>query len=286
MGMQWDSFFVQTLIVCGTLLAGVLAAMRGAHPINFWISRICFVAIAADLSALVFYKVFSQAGVHPLEAMAATFGVGVIFMGLVWSLAWIEHESWVNSPYLKPNNLPDPRQVPDMPDLKGLPPALAARIGNPADSLFVHFGTNIAGGSLMPHTILEMNGEPMIVVNRDKRGNLVIQTLKIFDANGDIVVWIDNGKIRRGPSSMDPERPNAHTIIVHDRTAAEVLHLTFVNYRSLSLTGLFRHKGVPPVQIFDDHAQINGARLSGGVFFGNRADIAVRGGGGGGFAVQ
>jgi|GEM_PF-4956002 len=283
MDIDASTLSIQALVVLVPLVAGVVCTLSGgAHPIAYWVARFCFIGIAADLTIYPAYEVLNGGAPNSIWFVPLLLWFGFIFAGAYSALSWIDRQAWINSPFLKPDNRPAPFPPPDLSeDFMGLSFARPVSI-NP---LFVYFGTCIGVSSHMPHTILQMHDEPMLTVDRDKRGNLIIQTLKIFDANDDIVIWFDNHKYRMGPTAMRPERPDPHSIVVHDRTATEVLNLRFLNSQTLLLTGLFRYKG-RSAQVFDDHVQIGTLRMVKGFFFENRADIIVGGEvGGGGIAV-
>jgi hypothetical protein len=263
--MGWDSLGAQLLIVLVPLLLSVLATMRGAHPVAFVISRACLTFIAADLFAWPLYTAFSLPGPHPLEIMGAIFWGAPVLIGLYFALAWVDYEAWINSPYLRPDNRQSPRGMPELP-LGNAP------IVNP---LSVFLGSSLNLATHMPHTVLQMGAEPMIVIDRDRRGRLIIKTLKIFDAHGDIVIWFDDHKYRMGPMAMRPERPDSHTIIVHDRGASEVLRLSFLNPQAIFLTGIFCRPGSQRVSVFPDHLEMGTVTIGTMTIVGARVSLMV-----------
>jgi hypothetical protein len=152
---------------------------------------------------------------------------------------------------------------------------------NPPDgALTVVYGTNVSWSTVFPHTIIEMGGLPMLVVDRDSNGFLKITTLRIFDDRDDIIArvdeegfWVQN-TIRR-------KRPNENTLIVYDHNDDQVLKLQYLNSSFLLIEGILRNKLTSPsfIVITQENMKIMpmNMTMTGNCFGNNRVDITIGG---------
>lgn len=167
---------------------------------------------------------------------------------------------------LRPGNFP----TPPIPRYKEVP----------SNAFMVFYAGGVSCFTKMPHTILELASLKMLVIDRDKRGNnFVVTTLKLFDDRNNIIATIKDGVIWV-ENSTQKLRPDPHTLIVYDHTDTEVLHLTYLNRRAFSITGVFRNAGftatvTPDLMDLENPAGKTG-RISGSFFFGDHAtDIRI-----------
>lgn len=138
----------------------------------------------------------------------------------------------------------------------------------PEDALKVFYGSNVSATRVFPFTILQMGAEEMIVVDKNKDGDLVVTTLKVFDERGEILATIDEGDfwVR---NDLRKKRPSGSTLVVYDRHDAEVARIQLLNARSLSVEGVFwlprqgNMPGIGPVTISKDALISGNNRISG-----------------------
>jgi hypothetical protein len=113
--------------------------------------------------------------------------------------------------------------------------------GVPPNALVVFWGSNVSWSTRLPHIILEMADDPMIVVDK-KPGtdNLVVTVLRIFDDRNDIIARIDEDGFWV-QNAIRKKRPNPSILVVYDHSDTEVLRIQFLNSRAISVQGVFRH---------------------------------------------
>ncbi len=106
--------------------------------------------------------------------------------------------------------------------------------------------TDFSVNTVFPHTVLQMRGEPMIVIDRDpKTKNLPVTTLRIFDDRDDIIARLDQDGFWVQNTSRK-KRPDEHTLIVYDHNDQQVLKINFINPQMISIEGVFRHPRAKP----------------------------------------
>jgi hypothetical protein len=108
-------------------------------------------------------------------------------------------------------------------------------------ALIVNIGGDAAFTDSFPYTILELDGDPVLKI--DRVGNkLAITQLKIIDDRADTLATIDAVTgywVKEGVHWFHPDKS---TIVVRDHLENEVLNLRFTNRNSLTVTGIFRDK--------------------------------------------
>src|ERR1700738_5207073 len=161
-------------------------------------------------------------------------GYAVIVAALVVTFRRVDGLELRDSTRLTPGRLPTPAIRPDAGEI-------------PGDALIAFLGSNVAWSNHMPHTILQMGGLPMLTVDKDKKG-MVIKVLRIFDEANEIIAR-DDEECFWYEHSTRKKRPDRSTLVVYDRRDTEVLRLTLLNRQALSVTGVFRSKGLPSVVV-------------------------------------
>lgn len=137
-----------------------------------------------------------------------------------------------NEGVLVPSNLPTP--------------PLPHGVTIPDDGVAALYGSNVSVNTTFPHTILEMRGEPMIVIDRDlSTKNLVVTALKIFDDRDDVIASIDPDGFWV-QNAVRKKRPDEHTLIVYDHNGQQVLKIQFLNPQVISIEGIFRSPKTKP----------------------------------------
>jgi hypothetical protein len=265
--MSATTLFAQIGVIFLPLLLGVIATMKGSHPIAFWIARACFVIIAADLVIFPTYEAFS-AGVDGAIFFPLLILVwGVVFCGLFFSLYWVKKEEGLNSARLVPGDVQTP---PLRPTVMPIPP----------NALMVFWGSNMSWATTFPRTVIRMGATDLLTIGRSaKTGVLVIKTLRIYDDRNNIIVRVDENEFWVGDGNRK-KRPDPSTLIVYDHFDVEVLRITLLNKSAVVIRGILRCPGYAPAVITDTFAFIASANLRGNYFgsrgFGNQGvDIFV-----------
>ena len=127
----------------------------------------------------------------------------------------------------------------------------------------------------MPHTVIQMGQDQMLVIDRAPDGkSLVVTVLRIFDDRGEIIArlhkdgfWVKN--------TSRSHRPNERTLIVYDHNDVEALYVELLNATTLSVRGVLRHIGLPPIEITGDVAKLGGNSIRSSCFGESSVDIMV-----------
>jgi hypothetical protein len=257
----WAFGFPLLLALVG-LGIGLAFAMTDSESLGFVIAKVCFSAAAFDVVAVAIYWAITTSQPTPWNALVPTTTAVVVVPVLVLSLQWLGNIEAQLSTRLYPGNEPTPV----------LP--FAADI--PKDALRVVLGTNLAWTTKWPQTILKMAKEKMIEIDKvPGKTELVVSTLKIFDDRNDIIARLDSESGFWVANSVRKKRPNPSTLIVYDRSDIEVLRIVFLNPTTLSVTGIFRHAGIPrPVIVTQDYMDMGRLRGSQSIM-GGAADSVI-----------
>lgn len=243
---------------------GAGVAMTDASWGEFWFARGCFIAASLDALGFATYWLWPELG-RPLLwrlSIAALFGA-ILLPILIFALHWVDVREDRTLRQLFPGTEPLP--------------ALAAKCKVPADALMVSFGSNLGWATNMPHTIIQMGGDPILSIDRDRASaSLIITVLRIFDDRNDIIAKIDkDGFWVRGDTRM--KRPDRSSLIVFDHNDSEVLNIRFLNPRAISVTGIFRHTHVRfPVILTPEYMEINTNKLIGNCMGEAKTDIVIQ----------
>lgn len=230
--------------------AGVTLTLSPSVPAEFWAARACFIAsglIAAGWGC--YWLVTTDMRIGWKLGFACLLGATCL-PSLVGLLMWVDFRADIAAPdVLTPANLPQP----SVPSLSQVPPE--ERPG--ADSYLVYFGTNVSWFSNFPHTILQMGEVPMIVIDKDERGNIVLSVLRLFDKDGKILARVENNGFWLAGSTRK-SRPSKSILRVFDDEDKQVLSIHLLNKKCLEVQGIFNHKGSLPVIITDSNMEMNG----------------------------
>jgi hypothetical protein len=225
--------------------ASIGFAMTNSESAGFLVAKACFAAAAFDVVAFAIYWVVATRQQMPWNVAIPTILAVITVPVLVLSLQWLANLEIQLSTRLFPGNET---------------PTLAIKADIPKDALKVILGSNLAWATKMPQVILMMSGDKMIEIDRDPSKNqLVVSTLKIFDDRNNIIARVDADDGFWVENSTRKKRPDASTLVVYDHSDVEVLRMVFLNPSTLSLTGTFRHAGIPkPVVITKDYLDVTG----------------------------
>jgi len=155
-------------------------------------------------------------------------------------------------------------------------PALPTQARVPQDALLIFLGSTIAWATRMPHTVVEMGSDKMLVIDKDNSSNkLVVTVLRIFDAGNNIIARIDDDGFWVANSTR-MKRVDPSTLVVFDHGDMEVLRIAFLNPGTLSITGIFRHAGLRTVSITPEFLDVGRMRImQNSLGESGRADISV-----------
>lgn len=232
-------------------------AMTSSESIGFVVAKIAFIFAAIDFVGVSVYWAIATRKPMPWNAIIPTFAALIAVPALVLGLQWLGSLEIKLSNRLFPGNIP----TPTLPQVERHPESKP-----PADALMILFGYNLAYAQHFPFTLLTMEGDAMIRIDKGKgkRGELIITVLRIFDDRNNIIARLDSDGIWVENSTRN-KRPDTSTLVVYDHNDVEVLHLVFLNPTTLYLTGIFRHPKLQiPLEITNDNTRYGpfNARLS------------------------
>lgn len=196
--------------------------------------------------------------------------VGLIFTtvgGFVVNDGW---NKWHNKSSTSESQIygiltPDNKPTPDHPICKNIPP----------NAIALFFGNSVAYTSTFPHTIIEVGGQPLLVIDKQKE-NITISA-KFFSEDGKIVAELKENEFFVNPNNyFRIEKPSSHILIVYDQKGNQTLNMHFLNPSVIKLLGQFYLPNRPPIIINEEWQTFGGLKMSGNCFGENRADIGIK----------
>jgi hypothetical protein len=158
-------------------------------------------------------------------------------------------------------------------------PSPSTQCAIPEDALAIFVGGMVSFGNQMPHIIVAMgrnsdgNPFPLLAIDKDRAGNLVIETLRIFGGDGKIITRIDRNEFFIN-SNFRSKRKDAHTLSVFDDQDREVLFLHFLNTKALLIRGIFQRAPSGQITVTDASVQLpRGGVLKGGCIKNGAIDL-------------
>jgi hypothetical protein len=150
-----------------------------------------------------------------------------------------QHELESLQGWLLPANDPDPQ------------PDICSGPFTPHQVLKIHLGKFEVFASVFPYTVLAVNKQKAIIINRDENGRIAV-SMEIRDKDSKIVVLFENGHFTVNENNFlkrGTERPDRSTLIVHDQWNNEVLNARYRNKNYLDISALLQYPGAKPVSI-------------------------------------
>lgn len=196
--------------------------------------------------------------------------IGLIFTtvgGFVANDGW---NKWQNKSSTKETQTsgiltPDNKPIPDNPICKNIP----------SNAIALFFGNSVAYTSTFPHTVIEVGGQPLLIIDKQKE-NITI-TAKFFSNDGRVIAELKENQFFINPNNyFRIERPNDHILIVYDQQGNQTLNVHFLNSSVIKLLGRFYLPNRPPIIINEDWQTYGGLRMSGNCFGENRVDIGIK----------
>jgi len=160
---------------------------------------------------------------------------------------------------------PDNKSTPNTPICQNIP----------SNAITLFFGNSVAYTSTFPHTVIEVGGQPLLVINKQNK-NIIISA-KFFSEDGKIVAELKENKFFINPNNyFRIEKPNDHILIVYDQQGNQSLNINFLNSSVIKLLGRFYLPNRPPIIINEDWQIYGGLQMSGNCFGENRVDIGLQ----------
>jgi hypothetical protein len=141
--------------------------------------------------------------------------------------------------WLIPANDPDPS------------PDICSGPFTPQRPLRIHLGKFEVFASAFPYTVLAVNHQKAIILNRDKQGRIAV-SMEIRDKDGKVVVLFENGFFAVNENNFlkrGTERRDRNSLVVYDQWNREVLNVRYRNATYLDISALLQYPGAKPVSI-------------------------------------
>lgn len=170
-----------------------------------------------------------------------------------------------------PNRIPGTSGVLS-PGTKELP---KGRVQIPEGAMAIFLGNSMAYTTSFPHTVIEVGGDPVLVIDKTEAGIAIFA--KMFSEDGRIVAELKENQFHVNPNNyFRIERPNDHSLIVYDQRGQQALNVEFLNRFAIKLLGRFYFPPRPPIIIEEERMSYGGIRMSNNTFGENRVDIGIQ----------
>jgi hypothetical protein len=232
----------------GAILIGIGTAMAASVTTTsgFMIARVCLVAgfFLVLVSAVYWAWTYPSWTVLTKAIWLTIFGA-LSFSPLFLTISWVNDQEIGRRPRLFAGITSDP---PGFDNCK-----------IPANAFKVFLGSNLSWSVSFPRTVLRMHEDPMLVIDKDNKGRLVISLLRIFNEQDDQLVRFDNGEYWATPA-IRVQRPDKSTLVAYGKSDKEILYISYLNPRSVLIRGIFLHPPTLPI-IVDNEAIKGGGRI-------------------------
>lgn len=160
--------------------------------------------------------------------------VFLFFAGFVFLTALIREEKELSSLHgtLIPANDP-------------LPPNPCPRV--PENALLIYMGFATSWVTQFPHTIIEVDETPRLVVDRNQDSSIAI-SLEILGADGKVIAELNKNEFAVSPHSyFRMERKDRSSLVVFDDFKNEVLNVRYLNPKAIWINAELKYPGSNPV---------------------------------------
>lgn len=225
-------------ILLAALGSGTTFAVIDSSSAEFMFARICFVVAAFDAAGFlaIWLWLVSKRPLLFRLALGAV-GAAVLLPGMGLALQWVDLREVQLSKTLTSRNVETP--------------PIPADCKVPKGAVMVFLGSNLAIATKMPSTVIQMGDQEMLAIDMDADHRLTIKTLRIFDDQNELIAQIGDDEFSVAPSARHV-KPDESTLVVYDQHDAEVLRISYLNIRTVSIRGEFRAENLPSLVITDD----------------------------------
>jgi hypothetical protein len=117
----------------------------------------------------------------------------------------------------------------------------------PDDALLVYMGFATSFTTRFPHTIIEVDNKPRLVIDRNPDNSLAI-SIDIFGGDGRIIAAIEKNQFTINEHNyFKITRTDRSSLLVVDEQKEEVLNVRYLNSRAIWINGILRYPGSNPV---------------------------------------
>ena len=137
----------------------------------------------------------------------------------------------------------------EMPDL---PPI------NNDEMVAIHYGNSATFlNKLDNHVVLNVEGDKLLSITKTPNG--VTVSARVFSQDTRIVAEIIDNEFHINPNNyFRIDRPDRHSLTVHDQQGERVLKVDFLNPRTVRVLGIFRHPKTSPIIIDEKSVRAGG----------------------------
>jgi len=140
-------------------------------------------------------------------------------------------------------------------------PSLAVTCGAPPNALIVMLGMNAAWTTHATHPVIRIQDQDILTIHRASN-EVTIGLLRLYDDRNEIVAKIENGEVWISPTIR--RKYDGTSLTVFDHRDSEILHVKFINPRTLEISGVFRHPLVAsPVVVTPESLDMGGMHFIG-----------------------
>lgn len=133
----------------------------------------------------------------------------------------------------------------------------------PQNALILFLGNSVAYATAFPYAVITLGDEVVLSISKNENGLSI--TAKIRSADGRIVAGIIKNEFRINPNNYwYMERPDRHTLIVHDQLGRTVLNIRYLNQSTVKILGIFDYPNTPraPVIITEEEQLVGHGSFS------------------------
>jgi len=197
--------------------------------------------VATSLAIVVSEWVWEYPAKH--RVLVAMASCGILGAAFIW-LGHYEFEQNYEATHLVADNLPSP-------------PSGCPASEDYENKLLVFFGPTsvLIRPDVFPYTLIAMGRDrsgqplPLLVIDRNGRG-ISIKTLRIYGSDGKLITKIDEDSPWTN-SNFNSKKVSPHQLIVYDEQDQEVLNLNYINNHTVTVTGIFRHPRMAPIEVMN-----------------------------------
>ncbi len=121
-----------------------------------------------------------------------------------------------------------------------MPPNICHQIQS--NDVAVFLGTNAMVTNKFPHTILQVQGQSVVSIDRLENGSVVL-SVEMRDTSNRIIARLNkNGFVVNSSYALYMLRPDKSTIIIEDQYGKEVLNARFLNRQAFRLNGVLQYR--------------------------------------------
>jgi hypothetical protein len=206
------------------VLLALILAIAGASADSTAISS----GVWSVAALLVCYAIAVQVKFHRSVKALLCGVVLVATAGFIWHIYTVnlERELRLNYGVLTPSNRIAPEN----------------RCASTADTV-VYTGANNMAVSRFPFVLVEINGEPVLILDKNQEGDLIIKRLLLNDEDNRNIAKIDDNIFWIDPTVQKILEPGKDILKIYNHSGEEAFRLDYIDKKHIAVSGrFFYHK--------------------------------------------